>query len=222
MKKFYVVLTILISMFILNNSVSAQTEVTNLVDAVKEEIEYYNNPANFKTTELFNTYQEYVKTMQKADLSNYEDSEDKINVYIFRGSSCPHCLDEVTWLADNYQDFKDYVNIVTYEVWNNNSNSKLMNVVAKYLKKNVSGVPFTIVGDQTFSGFSEELGASIIEEAKKLYNSEEKYDIKNYINLEDGTIIDDGKKDSKAMIILLVSIIVIGGAILIYFVSKSK
>ena len=175
MKKFYVILTILVSMFILSNNVSAQTEVTNLVDAVKEEIEYYNNPANFSSTDKFNDYQDYVKTMQKADLSNYEDSEDKINVYIFRGSSCPHCLDEITWLADNYQDFAKYVNIVTYEVWNNNSNSKLMNVVAKYLKKNVSGVPFTIVGNQTFSGFSEELGTSIIEEAKKLYDSDEKY-----------------------------------------------
>lgn len=221
MKKYFNILVLVIAaLFVFTTGVSAKSAATNLVEAVEEEIGYFGNRANFEDESTFLAYQEFVDKLKAADLSNYNESDDKINVYIFRGKSCWHCLDEITWLASNYVDFKDVINVRTYEVWNNKENNKLMNLVAKELGAKASGVPFTVVGKDTFSGFSEEIGTSIIEAAKKLKDSEEKYDIKNAINLEE--VSSGENKKSDATMIILILVVLAGGIVFIYFISKSK
>lgn len=220
MKKYFNILVLVVaSLFVFTTGVSAKSAATNLVEAVEEEIGYFGNKGNFEDETTFLAYQEFVDKLKAADLSGYTESDDKVNVYIFRGKSCWHCLDEITWLASNYTDFKDVINVHTYEVWNNKENNKLMNLVAKELGKKASGVPFTVVGNETFSGFSEEIGTSIIEAAKKLKDSEEKYDIKNVINLEDVT---SGEKKTDVTMIILILVVLAGGIVFIYFISKSK
>lgn len=221
MKKYFNILVLVIAtLFVFTTGVSAKSAATNLVEAVEEEIGYFGNQDNFENESSFLAYQEFVDKLKAADLSNYTESDDKINVYIFRGKSCWHCLDEITWLASNYADFKDVINVRTYEVWNNKENSKLMNLVAKELGVKASGVPFTVVGKDKFSGFSEEIGTSIIEAAKKLKDSEEKYDIKNVINLEE--VSSGENKKSDATMIILILVVLAGGIVFIYFISKSK
>ncbi len=221
MKKYFSILVLVIaSLFVFTTSVNAKSAVTNLVEAVEEEIGYFGNRANFEEESSYLAYQEFVDKLKAADLSNYSESDDKVNVYIFRGKTCWHCLDEITWLASNYADFKDVINVHTYEVWNNKGNEKLMNLVAKELGKKASGVPFTVVGKETFSGFSEEVGTSIIEAAKKLQTSEEKYDIKDVINLEE--VSSTGNKKSDITMIILILVVLAGGIVFIYFISKSK
>ncbi len=222
MKKYCNILVLVIAaLFVFTTGVSAKSSVTNLVEAVEEEIGYFGNRANFEEESSYLAYQEFVDKLKAADLSNYSESDDKVNVYIFRGKTCWHCLDEITWLASNYADFKDVINVRTYEVWNNKENNKLMNLVAKELGTKAGGVPLTVVGKETFSGFSEEMGTSIIEAAKKLKNSEEKYDIKNVINLEEVSAGEKNKKNDVTMIILIL-VVLAGGIVFIYFISKSK
>jgi len=221
MKKYFNILVLVIaSLFVFTTGVSAKSAATNLVEAVEEEIGYFGNQANFENESSFLAYQEFVDKLKAADLSNYSESDDKVNVYIFRGKTCWHCLDEITWLASNYADFKDVINVRTYEVWNNKENNKLMNLVAKELGTKAGGVPLTVVGKDTFSGFSEEIGTSIIEAAKKLKDSEEKYDIKNVINLEE--VSSGENKKSDATMIILILVVLAGGIVFIYFISKSK
>jgi hypothetical protein len=220
MKKYFSILVLVIaSLFVFTTSVNAKSAVTNLVEAVEEEIGYFGDKQNFEDETTFLAYQEFVDKLKAADLSSYSESDDKVNVYIFRGKTCWHCLDEITWLASNYAEFKDVINVRTYEVWNNRENNKLMNLVAKELGKKASGVPFTVVGNETFSGFSEEMGTTIIEAAKQQKNSEDRYDIKNVINLEDVT---SGEKKTDATMIILILVVLAGGIIFIYFISKSK
>ncbi|MBE6158836.1 MAG: hypothetical protein E7159_03325 [Firmicutes bacterium] len=220
MKKYFNILVLVIaSLFVFTTGVSAKSAVTNLVEAVEEEIGYFGNKQNFEDETTFLAYQEFVDKLKAADLSNYSESDDKVNVYIFRGKSCWHCLDEITWLASNYAEFKDVINVHTYEVWNNRENNKLMNLVAKELGKKASGVPFTVVGNETFSGFSEEVGSAIIEAAKQQKNSEDRYDIKNVINLDE---VSAGEKKSNVIMIILILVVLAGGIVFIYFISKSK
>ena len=223
MKKYFsLLICALVSLFVFNVSASAKTVITNLPEAVKEEIEYFGNSANFEKAETFEAYQEYVNTLKSADLSNYSESDSKINIYIFRGSSCWHCLDEITWLADNYDLIAEYANVHTFEVWGNKNNSKLMSLVAKQLGTTANGVPFTVVGDKTFGGFSEEIGSQIVEKVKELYNSEEKKDIKDTIDLNEVTLIGENKKSSNTVMLILITAVLIGGIVLIYLISKSK
>ena len=224
MKKYFsLLICALVSALAFNVNVSAKTTMTTLPQAVEEEIGYFGDSANFKDESTFQAYQEYVNKLKAADLSSYQENSNKVNVYIFRGSSCWHCLDEITWLAENYKEYSQYINVHTYEVWGNKENNKLMSSVANLLGKKVSGVPFTVVGKDTFSGFGENTGSQIIEKAKQLYSSNEKYDIKDYIDLEENTLKDVEKKSSNTlMVVLIIAVLVIGGAVIVYLISKSK
>ena len=146
-----------------------------------------------------------------------------MNNYIFRGKSCWHCLDEISWLSTQVKEYGKYFNIRTYEVWGNKDNNKLMSTVAKSLGETASGVPFTVIGKKTYSGFSEATGTAMINEVKEQFENSDRYDIKNDINLTDGTLKNgEGKKSSSTVMIVLVSIIVIAGIALIVYISKSK
>ena len=220
MKKYFsLVLCLVVSMFVFNANVNAASKVSTLPEAVEEEIGYFGDSANFEDKSTFAAYAEYVDKLKKFNAKDYSESDNKVNVYIFRGKTCWHCLDEVSWLAENYNKYAEYINVHTYEVWNDTTNSKLMNLVAKHLGKKASGVPFTVIGDQIFSGFSEEMGTAIIEAAKQQKNNEDRYDIKNVINLED---VSTGEKKSDATMIILILVVLAGGIIFIYFISKSK
>lgn len=223
MKKIFYVLALLIGGLFFTNSVNAQIVESGIKEAVEEEIAYFGNSANFENEQTFNAYQEYVNKMKGADLSNYSESDEKVNIYIFRGKSCWHCLDEISWLSTQVKEYGKYFNIRTYEVWGNKDNNKLMSTVAKSLGETASGVPFTVIGKKTYSGFSEATGTAMINEVKEQFKNSDRYDIKNDINLTDGTLKNgEEKKSSSTVMIVLVSIIVIAGIALIVYISKSK
>ncbi|MBR1416229.1 MAG: hypothetical protein IJ572_00225 [Bacilli bacterium] len=214
MKKVFYTIIALIASFVLIGGVSAESITYSTInEAVAEEISIFGSNDNYVAE---------VEALKNADLSNYKMEDNKVNIYVFRGNSCPHCLDEIVWLANNIDEIGKYANIYTYEVWENKSNSKLMSTVAKKLKTNTSGVPFTVIGDQYYSGFQDSIGQSMLEQVKKLYETSDRYDIKKDINLEDGTIIGENKNTSSSATIILLVVVLIGGIALIYFVSKSK
>ena len=85
--------------------------------------------------------------------------KNKVNVYIFRGEGCPHCEEAIEWFEDelaNDEEYSNYYKLVKYEVWYDESNKNLMDQVATELGTSASGVPFIVVGDIYFSGFSKE------------------------------------------------------------------
>lgn len=87
----------------------------------------------------------------------------KVNVYFFYGEGCPHCKDEFDYLEENYQKYKDYINIYSFEVWNNYENAQLMQKIATKMKEEIDGVPLTIVGDEKLIGFSRAMGPNLDE-----------------------------------------------------------
>lgn len=107
----------------------------------------------------------------KAITSDYKDNvynitgtnieENKINIYVFHGDGCPHCEDEIKWLKTIETDYKKQVNIVYFEVWYNKKNSNYMDSVMTSMNVKNSVVPFTVIGDKTFFGFSDSIKSNI-------------------------------------------------------------
>jgi len=89
-----------------------------------------------------------------------------VNVYFFWGDGCPHCAAEKTFLSQLVEKYPG-VNIQGYEVWHNPDSSKLLQRVAQNLDAQVQGVPFTVIADKTFSGFSPTLTGPQIEDLVK-------------------------------------------------------
>lgn len=133
-----------------------------------------------------------------STITGDEIIDGKINLYLFHGAECPHCAEEREWLEGIEDEYKDYLNIYMYEIWHNNENAIMMEKVGKKLNVNATSVPFTIIGDKFFVGFSDAT-ASRIESA-----------IKEYINLENNNEVNIpilGKIDMKNVSIPLVAII---------------
>ena len=87
---------------------------------------------------------------------NYTYAEEKnlVNIYLFYSDTCPHCHEELTYL-NKFEEKYDNVRIYKYEI-GNSRNAILLDEVASLFDTQVSGVPFTIIGDKYFKGFSYE------------------------------------------------------------------
>ena len=95
-----------------------------------------------------------------------------------------------------------------------------MNQVATELGTSASGVPFIVVGDKYFSGFSKESSPSQLkEEIKKQYENKDYQDIVDAV--KKGKSINKG--DSKAVLpIVIISAIAIVAVLALVFFTKEK
>lgn len=111
-----------------------------------------------------------------APITGIKVDNKKINLYMFKGYGCPHCAQEEKWLKEIANEYGDYLNIYEFEVWYNEENSNYLNEVRSVLGDTKSnGVPYTVIGDSYFVGYSEAIGSRI--ESK----------IKEYIKLDENT-----------------------------------
>ena len=86
--------------------------------------------------------------------SDIDLSSNKPNIYIFWGDGCPHCKALAKFISKLPAETKDKVNIYSFEVWSDKDNKAFMKKFGKYLGQDVSGVPFMIIGDKIFDGYS--------------------------------------------------------------------
>jgi glutaredoxin len=86
-----------------------------------------------------------------------------VNVYFFWGEGCPHCAKEKE-LLDYYTHKYPFIQVLDFELYNNYSNAQILSEVATILNTRVDGVPFTVIGDQTFSGYSKNVSPDKIYE----------------------------------------------------------
>jgi cytochrome c biogenesis protein CcdA/thiol-disulfide isomerase/thioredoxin len=87
-----------------------------------------------------------------------------VNVYFFWGKGCPHCEKEKVFLKKLAQKYPQ-IKIKDFEVWGSKDNQKLLKDFDEKLNANVSGVPFTVIGEEYVSGWmNEEYTGKKIEE----------------------------------------------------------
>jgi len=90
------------------------------------------------------------------------EASGSFNAYLFYGEGCPHCAKEMAYfnsIKDQYPNLK----VTGFEVYYNQENSTLMHQVAMELGVQAGGVPFLVVGDEYFVGFSEKISPGEIE-----------------------------------------------------------
>ncbi len=208
-KFLYLLMAVISLSFLLNpKAVNAEVEVTNLQEAIDEEIQVFGSAGG---------YDEYVNKLKEADLSNYKEDKNKVNVYLFRGSSCGHCLDAVVYFSSIVGEFGQYFNLKSYEVWANSDNSDLMQKVANKLDDEVNGVPYIVIGNKSWSGFTESYGDEMKEVIKEQYDkdSKDRYDVMNKL---------DSKEDSSVAgdVIAVIVILLVVGAVTFGIVFARK
>lgn len=90
----------------------------------------------------------------------------EVNLYIFWGDGCPHCAKEKEFLNYIKEDYSN-LKINAFEVYHDSQNQEYFKEAGEVLGENVSGVPFTVIGDRVFIGFNESITPGEIEERIK-------------------------------------------------------
>lgn len=149
-----------------------------------------------KKNEFANWLTKYVKLKNKiqnnSELEEEKESNDnntssikldhvirednKVNIYFFWGQGCPHCEEEHKYFKEIEETYGDKYNIYPFEVWYNEENQKILEVFAENMGETVTGVPYTIIGEKSFSGFSEKIKILMEEEIKKNHHDDIYFD----------------------------------------------
>lgn len=123
---------------------------------------------------------------------NVQAKEDVI-IYFFHGDGCPHCAEEEKFL-DKMEDKYSNVEVKEYEVWYDFTNQRLMNQVADEFGTKTTGVPFTVIGEDYFKGFSSSTEVDI-ENSIKDNSKKEHIDVVPLV--EDGKSVNSLKTNKK-------------------------
>ncbi len=168
-------------------------EIIDFLESDKDEdLEYYNSKDGFES--WFTKYVKIKKTssnnsnhsnnetddkeddnlLKNVNLENVVRNDNKVNIYFFWGNGCPHCAEEFAFFESIKEKYEGYYNLYTFEVWYNEKNAELLNIFAENMNDKVTGIPYTIIGNKSFTGFSEknkdEIINSIVEQHKNSYD----------------------------------------------------
>ena len=122
--------------------------------------------------------------------------KEPVNIYLFRGEGCGFCKKFLNYVNDTLlEKYDGKINIVAYEVWYNTENASLMQQVASFLEDDASGVPYIIIGDQSFVGYAESYNSQIEKAIDDLYDSKDRYDVFEKM----GNKVDLSKNESKTI-----------------------
>lgn len=111
------------------------------------------------------------------DFSNYKETDKQITIYLFRGNGCHFCQDFLNFLNSIVDEYGKYFKVVSYETWYDRNNYDLMTEVSTFLGQPSTGVPYIIIGDQVFGGYSSNYDDAIKKAITDLYNSKDRYDV---------------------------------------------
>ncbi len=85
-----------------------------------------------------------------------------INAYFFYGDGCPHCAQERQFLFHELKSEYPNLEIYEYEIYNNRTNTLLLQQVSDKLGVGVDGVPFLVISDQHFIGYANGMTSAAI------------------------------------------------------------
>ena len=159
------------------------------------------------------------------NFSNYKETDDQITIYMFRGKGCGYCKKFLTFMNSIIDDYGKYFKVETYEVWNDADNAELMQDVASFLNQKAEGVPFIIIGDKTFNGYSESYDDDIKSTIKELYETkkEDRYDVMEEYVKGDSSKTETKDYDSTFIGIIIFSVIISAvSAVVVFLIDRSK
>lgn len=136
----------------------------------------------FNVKAISNNYIDVVK-----DIVNKDVDEDKVAIYFFHGYSCPHCHEENEFLTTLENLYGDKIEIFKFETYKMDENKELLLLIKEKMGlTKTSNVPFTVVGDKSFVGYSDAIGDRIeiqLREYLELDTKEETINAKKYFKL---------------------------------------
>jgi thiol-disulfide isomerase/thioredoxin len=108
-----------------------------------------------------------------TNLADIKREKGKVNIYMFWGNGCPHCKAQWETLETMRKKYPNDFNVYGFEVWYDHENLEILKKFAAAMgDDDVDAVPYTIIGEQSFSGAQNEemLKRTIFEEKNKSFD----------------------------------------------------
>lgn len=131
-----------------------------------------------------------------------------VNVYFFYGNGCPHCAEAEEFFDSIEDELGDKFNVVAYETWYDSDNVDLMNEVADIRKEEPGRVPYIIIGNQSWDGYTSSYDDEIIDKIKTEYkqDADSRYDIMDYVETLNGKA---DKENYAADIVAIIALVLV-------------
>ena len=141
-----------------------------------EDYEYYKSSSTFKKW-----FTKYVKLIEPINVEEEEEEinpedvvidvvyddivydENKVNIYLFWGDGCSHCKALKEFLGSIENEYGKYYTLHKYETWYDETNKKAMDQFSAKMGVKATGVPYMIIGEKVFSGYSKSNNQEIID-----------------------------------------------------------
>ena len=107
---------------------------------------------------------------------NYKEDDKQAIIYMFRGDGCGFCRSFLEFLNSISEEYGKYFKMVSFEVWHDANNSELLNKMPIVTNKSAGGVPYIIIGEKVFGGYSEDYNEDIKNAIMAQYN-DSSYDV---------------------------------------------
>ena len=145
----------------------------------------------------------------------------EVKVYFFRGEGCSHCAEAEAWFQSIEEEYGAYFEIVDYETWYNQDNQELMQKVAKARGEEAQGVPYIIIGNQSWNGFTESYTSEMIAKIQEEFEKDvaDRYDI---IKLLPELTKEKESSTGEDILALLVILLVVGGICFGVYKARKK
>lgn len=181
---FLLALAILIFYLIYNSNKDNNTVNNNTINENNNASE--NNQEESATAEKDpienneNANDDQTSSNETEDQTNKENNEEEktVTIYLFRGEGCPHCEHAMEFFKTLNTEYP-YLRVISYEVWENVENRKLMEEVSTELGIEVSiTVPLIIIGnDYNLRGYGETKNEEIRNQIEESYQNNNYEDI---------------------------------------------
>ena len=111
------------------------------------------------------------------EFKNYEETDDQVTIYMFRGKGCGYCRAFINFINSITTEYGDKFKLVSFEAWYDKENSLLLDEISTFMGEKATGVPYIIIGDKVFPGYASNYDEDIKKEITTLYNSKDRYDV---------------------------------------------
>lgn len=121
------------------------------------------------------------------EFTSYSENKKQVKIYMFRGNGCGYCKLFLNFLNSITDEYGQYFKLVSYEVWSDSNNKELLNNVSNFLGQPAKGVPYIVIGDKVFAGYSSQYDEQIKSLIKEMYNKDvsDRYDVLDEMEKEE-------------------------------------
>lgn len=135
-----------------------------------------------------------------------------VNVYFFYGNGCSYCAAAEEFFDSIEDELGNQFNLVMYETWYDTDNVDLMNEVADIRKEEPQGVPYIIIGNQSWEGYMSSYDDEIMDKIKSEYKKDvdNRYDVMSYVESVNGKKEENYAADIAVVIAIILVVTGIG------------